>query len=149
MAAADATIDFIAMAQNFVTSLPQAAALQLQIEAIGHGMAQMRLPYAAHLARDAASGVLHNGPIATLIDTCCGVASFSDPRIGGVTATLDLRLDYLRDATPGQDITVEARVLQVTRSVAFVEARAFDADKSVPVTTAKAVFTAVMREGGK
>ncbi|ARO15114.1 Phenylacetic acid degradation-related protein [Ketogulonicigenium robustum] len=140
---------YVAIAQGFMGSLPQARALGLQVLDVGQGMAQMRLPYAARLVADADTGVLHNGAIATLIDTCCGVAAVSHPALGQVTATLDLRLDYLRAATAGQDITVTARVLRVERSVAFVQAQAFDADGDNPVVTATAVFTAVATPAAK
>lgn len=134
-----------AMARQFMQALPHARALALDVQQVEDGRAVIAMPYDTKLVGDPETGVIHGGAVSTLMDTCGGAAVMSHPAGLHGTATLDLRIDYMRPATPGQTITATATCYHVTRSVAFVRAVATDDDTQRPVATATGAFTV---EGG-
>jgi uncharacterized protein (TIGR00369 family) len=131
----------VAQVRAFITELPYCRALRLELAAIDAGMAEMAMPYHPDLVGDPATGVVHGGAVSALMDTSCGAAVMSHPEAGHGTATLDLRIDYMRAARPGHRIRARAEVTHVTRSVAFVRATAWDEDDTRPVATAAGAFT--------
>ncbi len=137
----DDTPDLIAIADRFLRAMPHARALAMRAVDVGPGRAVIAMPWDPRLVGDSATGVVHGGAVSALMDTACGAAVLTHPVRTPVTATLDLRIDYMRPATPGQAITAEAQVYHMTRSVAFVRATARDNDTARPVATATAAFT--------
>lgn len=133
--------DTTAIAREFIAALPHSHALGMRLEAIGLGSATVSMPYDPALVGDPATGVIHGGAVSALMDTACGAAVMCHPQAGISTATLDLRIDYMRPATPGQTIRTRAECHHVTRSVAFVRAVATDDDESRPVAMATGAFT--------
>lgn len=128
-------------AQQFIEAIPYSRALGMVLEQIGDGVAAISMPYDARLVGDPELGVIHGGAVSALMDTCGGAAVMSHPRAPSATATIDLRIDYMRPARPGDRITARAECYHVTRSVAFVRATAHDADQDRPVATATGTFT--------
>lgn len=131
----------IKLASQFIQALPHSVALGMELEEIGGGVAVIAMPYDAKLVGDPATGVVHGGAVSALMDTTCGAAVMSHPSNPAGTATMDLRIEYLRSAKPGDRITTRATCYHVTRSVAFVRATATDGDAENPVATATGTFT--------
>lgn len=134
------------IAQQFIEAIPHAKALGMSITEIGDGSAQMEMDYDKRFIGDPETGVVSGGVISALMDTCCGAAVVSHPEVASSTATLDLRIDYMRAAKPGDRIVARAEVYHLTRTVAFVRAQTFDGDRDNPVATATGAFTAEKKQ---
>lgn len=129
------------IARQFVKLIPHANALGMKLTDIGNGTAVIRMPYDTKLIGDPKTGVIAGGAVSALMDTCCGAAVMSHPSAPGGTATIDLRIDYMRAARPGQTVITTATCYHITRNVAFVRATAVDDDHENPVATATGTFT--------
>ena len=128
-------------ARQFIEAIPHSRALGMSLTEIGQGSAEISMPYDPRFVGDPVTGVIHGGAVSALMDTCGGAAVMSHPEGPMGTATIDLRIDYMRAATPGQAITAHAVCYHVTRSVAFVRATAMDDDRARPVASATGAFT--------
>ena len=113
----------------------------MEVVDVGKDRAVIEMAYDERFVGDPETGVLHGGAVSALMDTCGGLAVVA--HVDGIlgTATLDLRIDYMRPATPGQRIRAVAECYHVTRTVAFVRAQALDDDRDNPVATAAGAFT--------
>lgn len=105
-----------------------------------NGRGRMRLPWAERLAGNAETGVLHGGVITAMLDQACGMAIGSALRAPMAMATLDLRIDYMKPATPRLDLLVESECLKITHEIAFARARAYHETAEDPVAIATGTF---------
>ncbi|MCR9125487.1 MAG: PaaI family thioesterase [Rhodobacteraceae bacterium] len=137
--------DKAVFARQFIEAIPHGRALGMVLTGIGDGTAEIAMPYDARLVGDPETGVIHGGAVSAVMDTCCGAAVMSHPMAPASTATIDLRIDYMRAARPGQTIVTRATCYHITRSVAFVRATAVDDDTETPVATASGAFTVEAR----
>jgi uncharacterized protein (TIGR00369 family) len=127
--------------QHMATTVPQAAALGFRFVSAGGGKGSIEVPWREDLVGDPDTGVIAGGVVTSLLDHTCGLAITSAAGAGPFgTATLDLRIDYMRPAAPRAGVTAEAHCYKLTRSIAFVRAQAWDADPADPIATVQAAF---------
>jgi uncharacterized protein (TIGR00369 family) len=138
----------LAWNRAFAENVPHNRALGLVLEDLGNRQARFRLPYDTKLVGNPDTGVLHGGAITALLDGCAGAAVFASlPQMQPI-ATLDLRIDYLRPAEPGQDVIAVATCHHMSKNVAFVRATAFHDPDGEPIATAVGTFMLGTTPGG-
>jgi acyl-coenzyme A thioesterase PaaI-like protein len=64
-------------------------------------------------------------------------------------ATLDLRIDYMKPATPHREVRARAHCYKMTRHVAFVRGVAFHDDEADPIATSAGTFMLGTRQSGR
>ena len=126
------------IADRMVRETPQAVALGIELVSVDPTAAVMKVGYRADLVGDPQTGVLAGGVITTVLDHVCGLAVTG--RSGGGSATLDLRIDYMRSAEPGRDVFARAHCYKLTRTIGFVRAIAYEDDPEDPIATAQGAF---------
>jgi len=132
-------------AEHMIREVPQAAALGIELVSLGPSRGAMRVPWREDLVGDPDTGVIAGGVVTTVLDHVCGLSVRSLSGDPFPTATLDLRIDYMRPAAPRSDVIAEAHCYKLTRTIAFVRATAYDTDPDDPIATAQAAF--VLHEG--
>lgn len=110
-----------------------AGALGIAYRDSGPDWAELDLPYAPELIGDPDSGVLASGPIIALMDMATSFAIWRKRGHFRPHATLDLRIDYLRPATPGRTVTGRGECYRLTRAISFIRGQAHDGDPDDPI----------------
>jgi uncharacterized protein (TIGR00369 family) len=111
------------------------------------GRGRMRLPWSEKLVGNPDTGVVHGGVITAMLDQACGMAIGSALDAPKGMATLDLRIDYMKPATPRTDVLIESECLKVTREIAFARARAFHVSLEDPIAIATGTFMLMSLSG--
>ena len=76
----------------------------LRLNRVAPGEAWSSLPYRPVFVGYTETGVLHGGVVTAMLDESCGMAVQLALDGTRAIATLDLRIDYQKPATPGLDI---------------------------------------------
>lgn len=133
---------FEPMGQLFV-SLPHCATLGFQYLGADGRKPVLKVDWREDLVGNPATGVLHGGVITSLVDTTSAVAVTAQLERVETIATLDLRIDYLKSATPGKAIYCRAECYRLASQVAFTRAVCYHDDPDDPIAHGVATF---MRE---
>ncbi|MGI9273826.1 MAG: PaaI family thioesterase [Endozoicomonas sp.] len=104
----------------------------------------IELPYNEELEANPRSGIMHSGAITTLLDTACGMSTYTRLKEFEPCPTLDLRIDHLGLPEPFKPVRAFAEVYRVTRSVMFTRGIAYQTDRDNPFIHAVGTF---MRRG--
>jgi|SRR5213592_4125924 uncharacterized protein (TIGR00369 family) len=125
--------------ERMMHMVPHAAALGLTHVSMSEGRGTMAVAWRGDLVGDPTTEVIASGVVTALLDHTCGMAINAGAERFN-TATLDLRIDYMRPAAPRTGLTAEAHCYKLTRSIGFVRAECWDVDRSDLVATAQAAF---------
>lgn len=121
-------------------NLPHCKALDMKVIHLKQGKGAMSIPYREDLIGDTRTGVVHGGVITALLDSLGGLVVMASVPEGTPVATLDLRIDYLRPATPGMIIRASAECHTVTSNVAFVHGVAYHETATDPIAHCTGAF---------
>ena len=98
------------------------------------------MPYDPRLIGDADSEVIASGPILSMMDMATSMGVWLKLGAFRAQATLDLRIDYLRPATPGKTVIGRGECYRITRAIAFVRGQAHDGDPNDPLAHVAGTF---------
>ena len=104
--------DRLRLARWFAEGIPHNRALGIRVVDMGPAWALFSLPYDDKLVGNPDTGVLHGGAITALLDGASGASVFAALAAWSPIATLDLRIDYLRQAEPRTRSPVQGGLLQ-------------------------------------
>ncbi len=120
-------------------NIPHCGELGVRLEDYGTGAVTMAIDYQDRLVGNPETGTLHGGLITTLVDTVSGMSVFAALGKLVTIATIDLRIDYLKPATPERVLFARAECYRVTRQIAFTRCTAYhEADD--PIANCVATF---------
>ena len=111
--------------------------LGVELTRTAPGEVDLRLPFRAEFADSEEAVNIHGGILATLADIAACFAVISQTERDAVS--VDLHIDYLRLATPG-DLIARARAVKVGRTLGHADVEIFSSDgKLVAIARSKMV----------
>lgn len=114
--------------------------LGLQPHSVRPDWCVLKVDYKRDLVGDPNTRVLHGGVITALLDAAFGFSIFVKMSELRLMATLDLRIDYLKPATPDKAVLGGAVCYKVTADLAFVRGCAYHESADDPIATAVGIF---------
>lgn len=109
------------------------AQIGLGYSAHGENWVSLELPWREDLVGDPETGILASGPVFTLMDMAASLSVWITTGAFRPQATLDMRVDYLRPAIPGNTVIGRGECYKLTKSIAFIRGEAHDGDPQRPL----------------
>lgn len=125
---------------RWLCAIPHSRTLGLQSVQGERGRATMMIPWSESLVGNRNTGVLHGGVITSLIDNTSALAIYSLLAQHESFATLDLRIDYLKPATPELPVYCQAECYKLGTRIAFTRATAYQENSDQPVAYSVGTF---------
>lgn len=126
----DETVLF-AQVEKFVSVLAQCQELGIKVVSARENELILELPYSDKIIGNPDTGVIHGGAITTLMDTTAGAGVLCAMKEFELCPTLDLRVDYMRQAKPGQSVFARASCYRSTNNILFMRCEAYQVDRTV------------------
>lgn len=124
----------------FLSALRHCQLLGMTVEQATEDGLVLKLPYSELIVGNPETGVVHGGAITTLMDTCCGISAMCYLDEFEFCPTLDLRIDYMHPAEPGQPIYGFAECYRITSTVIFARGVAYQHDRNEPLAHVVGTF---------
>lgn len=117
--------------ERFVGVLAQCQELGIRVVSARENELILELPYNEKIIGNPDTGVIHGGAITTLMDTTAGAGVLCATPKFELAPTLDLRVDYMRSAKPGQPVYARASCYRTTSNILFMRCEAYQIDRTV------------------
>ncbi len=132
--------------QDFFNRLPHCEETGMVVTEVSEGRAVMKIGYDERMIGNPVTRYIHGGVLTALLDTVSSVSvTTASPEIEMV-ATLDLRIDYLKPAPAGEEITAVAECYKATKNIGFVRASAYTGSPDNQFATCQATFMITRRK---
>mgnify|MGYP000450364391 CR=1 FL=1 len=123
--------ELFAQVDSFVRVLAQCQELGIKVVTARENELILELPYSQKIIGNPDTGVIHGGAITTLMDTTAGAGVLCGMSEFELCPTLDLRVDYMRSAKPGQSVYARASCYRSTKNIIFMRCEAYQFDRTV------------------
>lgn len=127
-------------ARSFLSVLRHCQVLGITVEQADENGLVLKLPYSEKIVGNPVNGLVHGGAITTLMDSCCGISTVCYLPDFEICPTLDLRIDYMRPAQPGETIYGFAECYRVTPTVIFTRGVAYQSSREEPIAHVVGTF---------
>ncbi len=131
--------EMLARFQNSKKRPPCSDTLGMRLTEVEQDVQRIRMAFEVSPSFANPTGAVQGGFIAAMMDEAMSTCVIIASNVTMTAPTLEMKISYLRRLMPGP-AHVDARILRLGRSAAFMEAECFDADGKL---VAKATATAI------